>query len=320
MHRHSRDARSTVQNGKGESAIIMDKASQMEQAINQYFNQTIKESKKLDNGWKETYLLILSNEQKVVFRSCPEYTKVFEREKFFYDTVNADLENICPNVLVIDGSKKYYERPFQIAEYIDGISLRKLLETTTSDTEKRRLYYQLGQTVAKINQIKINKEHPYITERTSWEEHFAYKLLGMQLNRIVKNQLVSHDEVDILCNRMKNAKAANTLSFVHRDIRPDNIIYKDGVMYVIDAETCEFGDPLNDLARIFLEWTYWEMLDEVLNGYQSIHNIDINNDLFFLYQLEILAEILDMHCNHGCKNIHTPHFLELFNDIKKKLL
>lgn len=41
----------------------------MDKAIRQYFDAEIKEKTKLCNGWKETWLLTLSNDQKVVFRA-----------------------------------------------------------------------------------------------------------------------------------------------------------------------------------------------------------------------------------------------------------
>ncbi len=292
----------------------------MEQAISHYFNKMILEKIKLNHGWKETYLLTLSDHQKVIFRAHKNYADTFERERFFYDTVNSQLGKMCPQVYVVDGSCTYYGKSFQISEYLEGVPLSQLLESTESEAVKKELYYELGKTIAKIHQVTLDASHPYVASRTSWERHFAESLLSRQLNRIIKNGFLTVEEAEALCCRMKEQKAAHSLSFIHRDFRPDNIIYKDGAMYVIDAETCEFGDPLDDWARISLEWTYWEMLDEVLAGYRSVTELEHNNPLFLFYQLEILAEILDMHYNYGCMNDTTPHFLRLFQDAKKELL
>ena len=62
------------------------------------------------------------------------------------------------------------------------------------------------------------------------------------------------------------------------------------------------------------------MFDYLFDGYKSVENIDINNELFYCYQLERLAEILDMHYNHGCANSTTPYFENKFKQIKNKLL
>lgn len=55
----------------------------MEEAIKYYFNKIIKEKIKLENGWKESWLITLSDHQKVVFRAYSNYTELFEREKLF---------------------------------------------------------------------------------------------------------------------------------------------------------------------------------------------------------------------------------------------
>lgn len=291
----------------------------MEAAIKHHFNKDIKEKIKMNNGWKETWRLTLSDGQKVIFRACSDYTDYFEREKFFYDNINQKLGKICPEVYLIDGTREYYGKPFQISEYITGKSLRQCLETEFNEREKREIYYRIGETAAMINQVEINPDHPYVSGRVSWETWFADELLSSQLKEIVKNNLITAEEVRAVCDKMKSKTANKSLSFLHRDIRPDNMIYHDGKLFVIDAETCEFGDPLDELARIELEWHYWEMFDCLLSGYKSIADIDTDSELIGLYQLETLGELLDMHYNHGCMNSTTPYFLNKFNEITKQL-
>lgn len=292
----------------------------MDKAIRQYFDAEIKEKTKLCNGWKETWLLTLSNDQKVVFRAYKNYTEQFEREKFFYETVNSSIGKICPHVYAVDGTCRFYDKSFQLSEYLPGKTLRQCLQHEFDESQKKSAYYQLGALAAQINQIEIAPQHPYVSEREPWEIYFADKLLRVQLERIIPTGLVTSNEVDRLCQSMKSKKAEKTRSFLHRDIRPDNIIYNNGQLFVIDAETCEFGDPLNELARINLEWTYWEMYDALLSGYKSISNIPVDGELFGLYQLESLAELLDMHYNHGCMNALTPGFLNRFNRLKDSVL
>lgn len=291
----------------------------MQDAIRYYFNKNISDKIRLQNGWKESWLLILNDNTKVVFRICENYTDFFEKERFFYDTVNQNVGKICPEIYVVDGSCKYYNKSFQISEYIDGKVLRSVLQVENDDC-KKALYYKIGETVARINQIKISSEHPYVINRNSWLFHYSEKLLKPQLLRIINNGLVKMDEVEKLCETYKNRKIMSEYSFLHRDIRPDNIILKDDRLCIIDAETSEFGDPMNELARINLEWHYWEMFDYLLAGYKSVENININSELFYYYQLEWLAELLDMHYNHGCANSTTSYFEDKFRQIKSELL
>lgn len=289
------------------------------EVIKFHFNKSIKEKIRLENGWKESWLLVLSDNQKVVFRAYKDYAHIFEREKFFYNSVNKSIGKICPDVYVVDGSCQLYDKAYQISDFIEGKSLRHVIQTNHNEG-KEEIYYKIGETVARINQIQIDSNHPYVNNGYSWENHYAYKLLQPQLLRIIKNQFLTNNEAEKLCNMISKLKPDITHSYLHRDIRPDNIIYRDGKLFVIDAETCEFGDPLNDLARINLEWDYWEMYDTLLDGYKSVMSIDTDNELFYLYQLEKLAEILDMHFNHGCANSTTSFFENKFKKIKSELL
>lgn len=291
----------------------------MDKAIQYHFNKDIKEKIQLDNGWKESWLLTLSDNQKVVFRAYSDYEDRFEREKFFYDTVNKKIGRICPEVYVVDGTCEYYHKSYQISEYIEGKVLRYYLQEEFNDQQKKEIYHKVGETIARINKIEIDLNHTYVVNGYSWQSYYMNELLQTQLNRIVKNELINTEEIEKICDNMREKKIAHSLSFLHRDIRPDNLIYNNGKLFVIDAETCEFGDPLNELARINLEWHFWEMYDCLLNGYKSVMNIDTDSELFFYYQLEWLGELLDMHYNHGCMNSTTPYFLKKFNEIKDRL-
>ena len=291
----------------------------MQEAIKHYFNRDIINKTPLQNGWKESWLLTLSDGKKVVFRACKDYNDYFERERFFYNTVNQSIGNICPEVYVIDGSLQFSEKSFQISEYIKGNSLRTILESADVD-EKKKLYYELGQTVAKINQIKVNPQDSELFNSEEWISYYISELMKPQLLRIVDNKLITIEQIERLCKRIFEQKPILSNCLLHRDIRPDNIICRDDKMFVIDAETCELGDPLNELARISLQWHYWENYDSLIKGYKSILDIDTECELFYCYQLEQLAEILDMHFNHGCQNSTTSFFENKFKQIIDMLL
>lgn len=286
----------------------------MQEAIKHYFNKDIINKLRLRNGWKESWLLTLSDGEKVVFRACEDYTDFFERERFFYNTVNKNIGKVCPEVYVVDGGLRFSEKSFQISEYIQGESFRTVLESADTD-KKMKLYYELGQTVAKINQIKVSYFEEELFKRQPWILHYTNELMKPQLLRIVNNKLITIEIIEQLCEKFSAKTPFFEDSLLHRDIRPDNIICKDDKMFVIDAETCEFGDPLNELARINLQWHYWENYDSLLNGYKDVLEVDIECEMFYYYQLEQLAEILDMHLNHGCLNSTTPYFENKFKQI-----
>lgn len=292
----------------------------LNEIIQYHFKTCIKEKHELPECRKEGYLLILDNGKKIVFRAENNYHEIFLREKFFYDNINTRYDKICPDVYVVDGTLRLYDKPYQISEYIEGRTVdRYLVDDNISQNEKRSIYYKIGETIAHINKIEISSDHPYVSNRNSSVEFFAYKIED-QLNRIVKNNLVTKEEISTILEIMKTKKAKHSLSFLHRDFRPMNMILNGDKFFVIDAETCEFGDPLNELAFIRLEWTYWDMFDAVIDGYKSVFDIDIENELVDFYILESLGETLDMHYNYNCSNRLTGYFVKMFNQIKDKIL
>ena len=288
--------------------------------IKHHFNTDIKEKHELPECRKEGYLLVLANDKKVIFRAQNDYYELFLREKFFYDNINQRYDKICPEVYVVDGTQKLYDKPYQISEYIDGVLAETyLLDDNISKKDKRSLYCKIGETIAHINKIEISPDHPYVANRISNEDFFARKI-EVQLNQLIKNNLVTNEEIDNILTIMRSKKAKHTLSFLHRDFRPMNMILNGNKLFVIDAETCEFGDPLNEIAFMSLEWTYWDMFDAVIEGYKSVFDIDVENELIDFYILESLGETLDMHFNYDCSNRLTNYFLEMFNQLKRKII
>ena len=134
----------------------------MDKAIKQYYQQDINEKIKLTGGYTfVTWLLVLSNNQKVVFRSQQDFqtasgreiiiVDILQREKFFYETVNKKIGRICPEVYVVDGTREYHENSFCIMEYVDGIPL----DSCFADFDKKKqndILFKIGETAAKINE------------------------------------------------------------------------------------------------------------------------------------------------------------------------
>jgi fructosamine-3-kinase len=306
----------------------------MDKAVKHHFNMDIIEKTKLPYGWKEIWLLVLSDNRKIVFRTHKirpgtvkevitkfnrEMADTYKREKYFYDNVNKKLGHICPDVYVIDDTCDYYEYSFQISEYIEGKNLASCIKEDFNEKTRKDIYYKIGKMTAQINNMEIEKNHFYITNRNSWEDYFATTLYN-KLILLVKNNFITSDEINKICENMRNKKATHTLSFTHLDIRPHNMIYKNGNIFILDAEECEFGDPLNEIAFINLEWKMWEMYDCLLKGYKSVIDIDLDNETYYYYQLERLGLILDMHFNRDCMNAWTQLYLNTFNEAKERVL
>lgn len=300
----------------------------MDNAVRHHLNRDIKERTRLTGGYTfETWLLVLSDNQKVVFRTQSDFetgggrkiiiADILEREKFFYDNVNRAVGHICPEVFVVDGTKEYYGKSFQISEYIEGTPLNKCFESFDTRT-KKDILYKIGETAARINNIKIDGVHPYVCYRNSWEEYFADRL-SERLIPLVKNGLISLDEVSVINEYLRNKKAAETMSFLHLDMRHVNMIHNNGNIFILDAENCEFGDPLFELATIDVAG---ELEDSLPEGYQNTYRgeIDLESDWYNFYRMERTALVLDLFMNTIKNDTQsTRHYLDRFNEIKSKL-
>lgn len=299
----------------------------MESAIKYHFSKDIKEKIRLTGGWKETWLLVLADNQKVVFRTHPDGTTsggrkiimadVFEREKFFYDNVNKKLGHICPEVYIVDGTREYYENSYQISEYFEGKKLSSCFREDFDEQTKNHIYYKIGEIAAQINSIEIDSQHPYVASRNSWEEYIA-KRIYERLIELVKFDIITLEEINKVCDNMRSNKAAKTLSFLHLDIRHSNMIYNNSDIFLVDAENCEFGDSLHELAVIDVAQ---ESNHYLLDGYKSVVNIDLNDELYYYYKMERNALVLNIYMNGWINDeAGKQHYLKEFNEVKSCLL
>ena len=300
----------------------------MDEAIKHHFNKEIKEKTKLTGGITfNTWLLVLSDNHKVVFRTRSDFTTsggreiiiadILEREKFFYDSVNKNIGHICPEIYVVDGTRKYYEDSFQISEYIEGKGLRFCFRELFDEQTKNDVTYKIGEIAARINSIEIDNNHPYVTNRNSWEDYIAGRLCE-RLNPLIKFNVITLDEVNKIANNMRNKKAKQTSSYLHLDMRHCNMLYHNGDIFVLDAENCEFGDPLHELAVIDVGR---ESSDILIKGYKGISNIDTDNELYYYYKMERLGLVLDLCMNEWIKDPNEKqYYLKEFYETKAKIL
>ena len=300
----------------------------MDAAIKHHFNQTIKERIQLTGGYTfSTWLLTLDDGQKVVFRFCRDFvtgggrkiiiSDILEREKFFYDSVNKALGHICPKVYVTDGSCLHHDTAFQISEYLEGEPLDKCFDSLNGQ-QKNNVYLKFGEIAGKINKMQIDVKHPFILSRGPWEDFFAIRLRE-RLTALIKNNLLTNDDINKIIDNFQGRKAERVLSFLHIDLRFANLIYNDGHIYLLDAENCEFGDPLYELSVLKMN-NY--LTKHFLEGYSKFFGEipDMDNELFYFYQMERCALVADVFLNEVKDEALAKQYTELFNRLKSILL
>ena len=301
----------------------------MDKAIKHHFQKGIKEKTRLTGGYTfQTWLLTLSDNQKVVFRTQRDFdtgggrkiiiADILEREKYFYESVNKKIGHICPEVFVVDGTREHFAMSYCVMEYIEGTPLASCFNDFDTQA-KNDVMYKIGEISAKINNIEIDSNHPYITNRTSWEDYMANRLKE-RFMALLKNNVIIQDEIDEIVNNMRQKKAIKTHSFLHLDMRRINMIFNNGNIFILDAENCEFGDPLFELATIDVAN---EISAPLIDGYKNAYNktIDLDGELYQYYKMERFSLVLDVFMNAVKSDTEsTKYYLEKFHETKNKLL
>jgi aminoglycoside phosphotransferase (APT) family kinase protein len=243
--------------------------------------------------------------------------KALEREKFFYNNINNSISKICPEVYVVDGTREHFDESFCVMEYIEGTPLNLCFDNFNEE-KKNEILYQIGSIAAKINSVEIEDSHPYIRNRKSWEDYIADRLYDRFIPLII-SEVITKDEAFLISNNIRSKKAIKNLSFLHLDMRRTNMIYNNGNIYVIDAENCDFGDPLFELAVIDCGN---ELEQPLINGYKNTYtgHIDMDNELYYYYKMERMALVLHLFMNLIKSDTKaTQKYLDVFNELKHRL-
>jgi len=301
----------------------------MDEAIKHHFNLDIIERERLTGGVTfQTWLLTLSNHQKVVFRHQEDLVTgsgdkiiiadVLEREKFFYETMRKSISGVFPEVYVVDGTYKHHQNAFCIMEYLEGTPLNRCFGNLDTKTQNR-LMYKVGEIAAQVNSITIDNNHPYVQGRATFEDLIADRLRDVFVP-LICNEVITQGEADKIVSDMRSKKASKTLSFLHLDMRHCNIILRGDNIFVVDAANCEFGDPLWELAVIDVGG---ELAPPLIEGYKSAYvgSINLEDDLYYYYKMERMAVVVHLYLNIiNVSAEKTQQYLEMFMQLKQRLL
>jgi fructosamine-3-kinase len=301
----------------------------MDKAVKHHLGKKIKEKTQLKGGYTfQTWLLTLSDNQKVVFRSQRDFytgggrkiiiADVLEREKYFYDNINQKIGRICPEVYVVDGTRDYFDTSYCIMEYIEGTPLVSCFGDFGTK-QKKDVLFKIGETAARINSMEIGNNHHYVASRNSWEEYIANRL-NERLTALINNQVITQDEINKITESMRQKKAAKEKSFFFFFLRHINMIFNNGDIFILDAENCEFGDPLFELATIDAAG---ELEPILTDGYRKayVENIDLESELYHYYKMERLALVLNVFMNEVKDDTESTRiYLNKFHNTKNTLL
>ena len=166
-----------------------------------------------------------------------------------------------------------YNQKIIIMEKIKGIAIK--------DEEAKEHLYNIGKLMANLHNIPIK-------QNVNWKKAMMSEYLELKESAkgIMEN---NHFEISTRFLEQELEKMeVFKLAVIHRDIRPENVIYSDGKYYLLDLESMCIGDRDYDFTRMLnllnqKEIYQYEDFKNLIDGYRYINDIEISEGKWQLY-------------------------------------
>lgn len=161
------------------------------------------------------------------------------------------------------------------------IIMEKIKGNAIKDEEAKEHLYNIGKLMADLHNIPIK-------QNVNWKKMIMLEYLGLResVKCIMENNIfkISTGFLEQELEKINVSK----LAIIHRDIRPENVIYSDGKYYLLDLESMCIGDRDYDFTRMLnllnqKEIYQYEDFKNLIDGYRSINNLEMSGEKWQLY-------------------------------------
>lgn len=174
-----------------------------------------------------------------------------------------------------------YCSPRIVGTYNQVIITEKINANSIKDEEAKEHLYNIGKLIANLHNLPIKSKE-------DWKEILMIEF--KELKELAKNVMEENLyklTVTFLEQAIKNSEISKNV-IIHRDIRPENVLYKDGKYYLLDFESMCIGDRDYDFIRMFnifnqKEIYQYEDFKRFMDGYKSINELNFKVDKWDLY-------------------------------------
>ncbi|MBS4539004.1 aminoglycoside phosphotransferase family protein [Clostridium sp. D2Q-11] len=211
---------------------------------------------------------------------------------------------VVPNIYFFDNTKKVYNKPYIIMDYIDGITLKEYIIKNKRFPEK--MVYNIANSLALLH----NREYE---NRALLDKHLNIEkvlpsikaVYEKGLNSFAGNHINSKIKKDILEFITQNEDMLKKLDsqfvYSHGDFNPSNILVdnKESIWF-IDFEYSLSSSIYLDIGKFFRDRTdidkYMtkEIYDNFFRGYNSSAKILLTNDWIKLVRLMDMISMLGL--------------------------
>jgi len=152
-----------------------------------------------------------------------------------------------PKVYFVDAKGEIVRKPFLLMQKLKGEKFSSLLKTHKG----KEFVEALALTLHKLHSIDVKNFGLHVPSNAFKETASEIKVAAQILLSFSMAPLVFQKIYTALSKISRRPVKGNTLALLHGDCGPDNVIYSNGTVYLIDLESAQIGDPAYDLGYAY---------------------------------------------------------------------
>lgn len=200
--------------------------------------------------------------------------------------------------------KLNYCTPKLIGTYNEKIIItEKINADVINDENAHEHLYNIGSLLAKLHELPVK-------EKSDWKDFVLREYTGFR--NLVQGKMDDelYNKITEYLERKINELGDVDLVIIHRDLRPENVLYSDGNYYMLDLESMCVGDIDYDFTRMFnllnqMNTYNYKDFKNLVDGYKSVRDINISVEKwkFYnkLYAFRIYSRMLSGKINRDIK-------------------
>ena len=161
------------------------------------------------------------------------------------------------------------------------IIMEKIKGNAIKDEEAKEHLYNIGKLMANLHNIPIK-------QKVNWKKAMMSEYLELKESAkgLMENNIFEIS-TGVLEQKLEKINVSK-LAVIHRDLRPENIIYSEWKYYLLDLESMCIGDRDYDFTRMLnllnqKEIYQYEDFKNLIDGYRHINDIEISKGKWQLY-------------------------------------
>ena len=186
-----------------------------------------------------------------------------------------------PKVYFADTNGEITRKPFLLVQKLNGESFSSLIKKG-----KGRIFVEsLAKSLHKLHSIQVSDLNITLDRRPLEKEIEEIKVIAAFFLSFSMNLLSFRRVYKALSKISRIPAKKSTLALLHGDCGPDNTIYCNGTVYLIDLESAYLGDPAFDVGYAYhciklSASNRPELADHFIRTYESLHGKITNLEIY----------------------------------------